>query len=64
MLLQLAQLKQQRGNVILNDAPQGVIVDAKISVDEPVARGNDQSPWDVCMLGTHGVGYVRRRFSS
>lgn len=42
-----SQFDKQRRYVTLNDAPQSVIIDAEIAVNQTVARGNNLSPWNL-----------------
>jgi hypothetical protein len=43
-VFQFAQAHEQGRYVDLDDAPDGIVVDAQISVNEPIAGGDHQSP--------------------
>ena len=47
----------------MNDAPQGVIVDAEIAVDQPVAGGDDEPPRNLRISRTHRVRDMGRCLS-
>lgn len=40
----LAKERQQRGHVALDDAPEGVVVDAEIALNQSIAGGDDEPP--------------------
>ena len=44
---QVLQLREQDGDVLLDDVPQDVVVDAEIGMDQPVTGGNDLAPGDL-----------------
>lgn len=44
LFFELSQFEQQYGNVVAYDASQCIVIDAKISVNQPIARGDDESP--------------------
>jgi hypothetical protein len=58
-ILDLAQPGQQSGNIRHDDAPQGVVVDAQVAVNQPVACSDDQAPWHIWMRSTDRIRYMR-----
>lgn len=41
------QLRQQGGNIGLNNAPQGIVVNSQVTVNQAVARCDDLPPWNM-----------------
>jgi hypothetical protein len=41
LFFEISQFEQQCGNVVPNDAPQSVVIDARISMNQAIARGNE-----------------------
>jgi hypothetical protein len=63
LFFEISQFEQQCGNVVPDDAPQGVVIDAKISVDQPVARGDDEPPWNLRICRTYDIRNMRCRLA-
>ena len=40
-------MREKEGDVLLDDVPQDVVVDAEIGMDQPVAGGDDLAPGDL-----------------
>ena len=47
----------------MDDAPQGIVVDAEIAVDQPVASGNNEPPRNLRIGRTHCVWDMGRRLA-
>jgi len=55
--------RQQCRHIGLNDAPQGVVVDAEIAVDQPITGSYDHPPGDLRMRGSNLVRDMSRRLA-
>lgn len=44
-----SQLQQEFGNLILNDAPDRIVIDTEITVYQPIARSNNHTPRNIGM---------------
>jgi hypothetical protein len=63
IILQCYQQIEQIGDIILNDAPQSIIIDTEIAVDQSISRGDDHPPWDFRMFFPDHLWDVCRRFT-
>ena len=59
----LLQAREQRRQIVLDDGPNGIGIDTKICVNQPVARRDNQAPGNLGMGFAHLVWNVRRRFT-
>ncbi len=55
-LLQAFEGRDQFWNIVLYDAPKGVVVDAKVGMDEAVAGRDDLAPRNIWVCGAHALG--------
>ena len=64
MFFEVAHVGKQGRNIAADDAPQSIVVDAKIAVDQPVASGDDEPPRNLRIGRTHRVRNMGRRLSN
>ena len=62
MVFQRTHIGKQGRNVTPDDAPQGIVVDAEITVDQPVASGDNEPPRNLRIGGTRCVESDTDRF--
>ena len=55
-----AQSGKQGWNVATDNAPKGIVVDAKIAVDQSVARGDNEPPRNLRIGRTHCIRHMGR----
>ena len=55
LFFEASQFAQQLGNVVSDDAPQGVVVNAKVAVNQPISRGDDEPPLNLRIRCTYIV---------
>ena len=63
MVFERAHVGKQGREVTLDDAPKGIVVDAEITVDQPVTSGDNEAPGNLRIGGTHCVRDMGRRLT-
>ena len=63
LVFENAHVQKHGRNVATDDAPQGIVVDAEIAVDQPVASGDNEPPRDLRIGRTHCVRDMGRRLA-
>lgn len=61
--LHLLQLLQRRRNIALNDAPQRIVINTQVAMDQPVSRGDHQSPRDLRIFTANRIRDIRCRLA-
>jgi hypothetical protein len=62
--VQFAVYRNQSGNIRINDAPNRVVVDAQVAVNQAVARREDLPPRNVRVCSADPFGNVGRGLSN